>query len=69
VKMPTFETTSAEPVAGESITPAERPRDLEPGLLSMIVAAVVLLIAVGVVLWTVSSTPNGPSVTVTIRNP
>jgi hypothetical protein len=35
----------------------------------MFVAALVLLIAVGVVIWTASSTPYGPSVVVTIRNP
>jgi len=42
---------------------------LEPGLGSMIVAALVLLLAVGVVLWVASSTPNGRSVVVTIRTP
>jgi hypothetical protein len=44
-------------------------RNLEPGLRSMIVAALVLLVAVGVVLWIASSTPNGRSVVVTIRTP
>lgn len=41
----------------------------EPGLLSMIVAVLVLLVAVSVVVWTSSSVPNGRSVVVTIRNP
>jgi hypothetical protein len=35
----------------------------------MLAAALVLLIVVGVVLWTASSVPNGRSVVVTIRNP
>ncbi|HEX3247209.1 MAG TPA: hypothetical protein VHX16_17530 [Chloroflexota bacterium] len=46
-----------------------RSSSLEPGLGSMIVAALVLLVAVGVVLWVASSTPNGRSVIVTIRTP
>jgi hypothetical protein len=41
----------------------------EPGLLSLIAATLVLLIAVGVVLWSASSAPYGRSVVVTIRNP
>ena len=45
------------------------PRNLEPGVVSMIVAALVLLVAVGAVLAVASSTPNGRSVVVTIRTP
>jgi hypothetical protein len=35
----------------------------------MLVAALMLLIAVSVVIWTASSAPYGRSVVVTIRNP
>ena len=45
------------------------PRSLEPGVVSMIIAALVLLVAVGAVLWVASSTPNGRSVVITIRTP
>jgi hypothetical protein len=55
----------------EAATPIEvssRPvRPVEPRLISMLVAALVLLAAVGVVLWIAASTPNGRSVVVTIR--
>ena len=51
------------------VTAPQTTRELEPGLLSMFAAALVLLIVVGVVIWTASSTPYGRSVVVTIRNP
>jgi hypothetical protein len=53
----------------ESVRPIPRGVAREPGLLSMIVAVLVLLVAVSVVVWTSSSVPNGRSVVVTVRNP
>ena len=53
----------------EPVRPISRGITRDPGLLSMIVAVLVLLVAVSVVVWTSSSVPNGRSVVVTIRNP
>ncbi|MFN0070983.1 MAG: hypothetical protein ACKVVP_05775 [Chloroflexota bacterium] len=44
-----------------------QPREL--GLTAMLAAALVLLLCIGIILWTVSGIPNGNSVIVTIRNP
>jgi len=41
----------------------------DPSLIAMIAAALVLLMVVGAILWTASSTPNGRSVVITVRNP
>ena len=53
----------------DPVSPIPRGTTREPGLLSMIVAVLVLLVAVSVVVWTSSSVPNGRSVVVSIRNP
>jgi hypothetical protein len=53
----------------EPVCPIARGGTSEPGVLSMIAAALVLLIAVSAVIWTSSSVPNGRSVVVTVRNP
>ena len=55
--------------SSEPVRTVPRSSIREPGLLSMIVAVLVLLVAVSVVVWTSSSVPNGRSVVVTIRNP
>ena len=62
------EPSRQEPPSTDSARQVRPDSDFEPGLLSMIAAALALLVAVSVVLWTASSVPNGPSVVVTIRN-
>jgi len=40
----------------------------EPSLIAMIAAALVLLVVIGAILLSASSTPNGRSVVITVRN-
>jgi hypothetical protein len=66
----TISETVAE-TAGIDVSPSKVNGEAkrEPSLIAMIAAALVLLVVIGAILWAASSTPNGRSVVITVRNP
>ena len=63
------ETAAEGPVIDASPSKVNTESKREPSLIAMIAAALVLLVVIGAILWAASSTPNGRSIVITVRNP